>query len=417
MKKNKLIALILMITTVMTMFSTVFANDEELINTPMLISADAPILIAPNPNAAKNNDSIKVQLNDGLIDFTDEKGEVVEPQIINGRTMVPMRKIFEVFGAEVGWNGETKTITATTPEKVLTLQIGSDKASIATSGDVEEITLDSVPVVKGGRTLVPVRFIAESLDLRVGWVSEEKTVVILDTAFIWETLEREVPTFYEYITQEYVMPETYETDLKITGNVNYTDEANKKNNTSLKINLSGKAKKAEDKLGVDLTFKSSGKGSLLETLKENGLDSATLKMAMDLKEMKMYMKSTLLESEIGKKWAAIDFASQLEETEAMLGMLSGENLNVEEAIEMLLDNVELTTSTYYDIDAILDIICLFASDEYFTVSGRTAKTYTYEISFGDILDILGVIGDETEKKEILDTLNFTIKMNEKVKDE
>ena len=52
---------------------------------------------------------ILVQLNGELIDFTDSNGLKVEPQIVNDRTMVPMRKIFEVLGAEVQWEGETRS--------------------------------------------------------------------------------------------------------------------------------------------------------------------------------------------------------------------------------------------------------------------------------------------------------------------
>ena len=37
----------------------------------------------------------------------------VPPQLINSRTMVPMRKVFEAMGATVDWNGNTQTVTAT----------------------------------------------------------------------------------------------------------------------------------------------------------------------------------------------------------------------------------------------------------------------------------------------------------------
>ena len=36
----------------------------------------------------------------------------VPPQLINNRTMVPMRKIFEAMGASVEWEGTTQTIHA-----------------------------------------------------------------------------------------------------------------------------------------------------------------------------------------------------------------------------------------------------------------------------------------------------------------
>ena len=41
---------------------------------------------------------------DYTIDFTDSNGNKVNAQIINSRTMVPLRKIFEVLGCEINWD-------------------------------------------------------------------------------------------------------------------------------------------------------------------------------------------------------------------------------------------------------------------------------------------------------------------------
>ena len=46
-------------------------------------------------------DVIEVQLDGVTLNFTDSEGNTVNPQMINNRTMVPMRKIFEIFKAEV----------------------------------------------------------------------------------------------------------------------------------------------------------------------------------------------------------------------------------------------------------------------------------------------------------------------------
>ena len=91
-----------------------------------------------------------VILNGEYVDFTDELGNVVEPQLINDRTMVPMRKIFEVFGANVQWDGETETVTAVTEEKVLKLQINNPVAEVISgvSGETEKITQEIVDKAK-----------------------------------------------------------------------------------------------------------------------------------------------------------------------------------------------------------------------------------------------------------------------------
>ena len=164
---KRIISMLLALTMVFSIASVSFAVEETMVTT------SRPILISPKPVF---DNSIKVYLNNDVIDFTDENGNVVNPQLINDRTMVPMRKIFEVFEADVQWEGETETVTAVTEEKTIVLQINNNVAKVINaSGDAEEIILDSAPVIVEGRTLVPVRFIAESLELKVGkFIQKEK---------------------------------------------------------------------------------------------------------------------------------------------------------------------------------------------------------------------------------------------------
>jgi len=58
---------------------------------------------------------IKLQIGDKIayVDGNELTLDVPPPQIINGRTMVPVRFISEGLGAEVGWDGATKTVTIT----------------------------------------------------------------------------------------------------------------------------------------------------------------------------------------------------------------------------------------------------------------------------------------------------------------
>jgi hypothetical protein len=97
-----------------------------------------------------------------------------DPVIENGRTLVPMRYIFEALGAEVSWNEAEQSVRAEKEGTELRLQIGASAARV----NGAEILLDTAPVIRGGRTLVPIRFIAESLGARVDWDAERRTVVI-----------------------------------------------------------------------------------------------------------------------------------------------------------------------------------------------------------------------------------------------
>lgn len=115
------------------------------------------ILISTGASATRGDIEIII---DGKTIKTD-----VAPKIINNRTMVPMRSIFESMGASIDWDSKTKTVTGTRGKDVIKLQLGSSKASI----NGKEITLDVPARTMDQRTLVPVRFVAESLGSTVGW--------------------------------------------------------------------------------------------------------------------------------------------------------------------------------------------------------------------------------------------------------
>ncbi|MBQ9985997.1 MAG: copper amine oxidase N-terminal domain-containing protein [Oscillospiraceae bacterium] len=96
------------------------------------------------------------------------------PYIENGRTMVPMRKIFESLDSTVEWEGSTQTITATKGDTQIVLQIG--RPTLYKNGVAEE--LDVSPIIKDGSTFVPARAVAQALGTKVDWFGESSTVFI-----------------------------------------------------------------------------------------------------------------------------------------------------------------------------------------------------------------------------------------------
>ena len=94
--------------------------------------------------------------------------------IDNGSTMVPMRDIFERLNAEVEWNGDTKTITASKQYTTINLQIDSD--TLVKNGISEP--LDAVPVIVDDTTFVPVRAVSQALGANVSWDGDTQTVYI-----------------------------------------------------------------------------------------------------------------------------------------------------------------------------------------------------------------------------------------------
>lgn len=99
----------------------------------------------------------------------------VPPTLLNGRTLVPLRAIFEALDADVDWDGATRTATA---EKAgTTVQVSIDDTTAYVNGQAQ--TLDVPAQLIGGRTMVPARFVSESLDARVLWDGTAQSVYII----------------------------------------------------------------------------------------------------------------------------------------------------------------------------------------------------------------------------------------------
>ena len=116
--------------------------------------------------------SIDTVINGIFVDF--DKYDGVKPFTENGRTLAPVRAVSESFDANVSWNGDDETITITKGDTVIKMAVGSTKAYV----NGEEVTLDTAPEIFNERTVVPVRFIAESFGLNVSWDEGSGTVII-----------------------------------------------------------------------------------------------------------------------------------------------------------------------------------------------------------------------------------------------
>jgi hypothetical protein len=81
----------------------------------------------------------------------------------NGRLLVPLRGIFEAYGAEVGWNAGARQVTITAP--ALNVSMTVDSRSAMLNGETQ--MLDAPARVRDGRTYIPLRFAAEALGERV----------------------------------------------------------------------------------------------------------------------------------------------------------------------------------------------------------------------------------------------------------
>ena len=108
------------------------------------------------------------------VDVDYEKYDSVLPQIKNGTTLVPVRAVTEAFDAAVTWNGEDRTVTVKSGDNEIVLKIESAKAIV--NGEEKELT--AAPEIVEGRTIVPVRFIAQALGMDVEWDDASRTIII-----------------------------------------------------------------------------------------------------------------------------------------------------------------------------------------------------------------------------------------------
>ncbi|HWQ22193.1 MAG TPA: stalk domain-containing protein, partial [Clostridia bacterium] len=98
----------------------------------------------------------------------------VAPEIVGGRTFVPVRLIAETYGAAVTWNGTTRTVSVELGETEVRLTIGVKTALI----NYEEKALEAAPYIKAGRTMVPLRLISEAFGLSVYYDAQTKSISI-----------------------------------------------------------------------------------------------------------------------------------------------------------------------------------------------------------------------------------------------
>ena len=107
-----------------------------------------------------------------------DSGRGTVPVVVNDRTLVPVRAIVEEMGGTVGWDEETQEETLTLGTDTIRLTLGSTSAYL----NDELHTLDVAPVSINDRTMLPIRFIAESFRFNVGWDGEQQVITITKSA-------------------------------------------------------------------------------------------------------------------------------------------------------------------------------------------------------------------------------------------
>ena len=118
---------------------------------------------------------VKVSIKGQQVDFYDQGSA-----IMNGRTLIPVRAVFEALGFIVAWNPNDETVTLTKRNYEVIITIG--KSNFTTNGIAH--TLDVPAQVINNRTMLPIRAILERVGYHVDWNPVINTVIISDIAKI-----------------------------------------------------------------------------------------------------------------------------------------------------------------------------------------------------------------------------------------
>lgn len=148
--KKRILSIILVFATLLFSVSSVFAEGEKV--------------------------EIAFKVGDSVLSINGSDVEVETPYIVGeGTTLVPLRVITEAFGAEVNWEGETKTITLTYPDVNIVLQIDNIVAKV---NDHSETLPEAPALSANGVTMVPLRFISETFGAKVGYDNETQAITV-----------------------------------------------------------------------------------------------------------------------------------------------------------------------------------------------------------------------------------------------
>ena len=101
------------------------------------------------------------------------------PFIQNGTTLVPLSKIADQLGGEIAWEPSSKTIIGKKDNTSFMLTINNKEAII--NGTI--IDLATPPIITQGATMVPIKFIAQSLGMDVKWESGSRTIIISNPGY------------------------------------------------------------------------------------------------------------------------------------------------------------------------------------------------------------------------------------------
>jgi len=155
-------------------------------SSPPQASPPLPQPVTPDPIPPATGEQIVIRLYIGKTGYyinNTSKSMDVAPLIMEGRTLLPVRYIAEAIGAGVGWEAAAQKATITMGNQLIELWLGNNTARVnGQPKPIDSLNPNVFPVtLPPGRTMLPLRFIAESLGCGVEWDGELRMVTVTYT--------------------------------------------------------------------------------------------------------------------------------------------------------------------------------------------------------------------------------------------
>lgn len=357
----------------------------------------------PAETPSKSDAAPTVYLNGTLLTFQD-----AEPTIIDGRTLVPMRAIFEAMGAEVSWIQATQTVVGVGKDQTMVvLPIGSTQATV----NEKTVTLDVPAQIIHDRTLAPLRFVGESLGASVSWDAAARRIDITQSLPMPEEPVTPTPTPEPTPVDPVPQPDTPEPSEPdptepIDINRNYLHIGTEKNEIGLSVKLSA--------MGV-LNPEASKEGDLLTLKFDNMYISEEVHMTQALGggDLKIDAQNTS---------SGVKVEVKMPENVECQFSTSEDGREMSLIVENRIRNVG--RKVYGDNDEMITIDTVVPVKYQYSVDGRTMEVvlsntsmgiakekYSYYGSVMDVMTVTQVQGEDGPEVHLLLQANQDCKFN------
>lgn len=340
---------------------------------------------------------IGVQLNGESLTF-----KKAAPEIVGSRTFVPFRAVMEAMGAEVGYDAQTRTVSAQRDGITITMVPGQKEMTVTENGQTRTVTMKAAPYIKAsnGRTYAPIRYAAEALGCNVGWDARTRTVIIVDVDTLFGDATFDLMDNFS----AYCKKQQKSQNMTMTGALALDVEDKSGEVLPKPVSAKGSVDGIVGDKGIQMNWnlKLSGLSDLLADLSNDPLEQMVMQqmitalsdlkgeVRMDLETGMAYLSApAVLVGAEQDAWYSLDIGAYQAELLGALDMAQLTQLKeagIREVLTAVIQAMPLDDSEYsyqvisQAVKAYVDML----SDQAFTKSGNTYKAKMLAEDFGNL---------------------------------